>query len=54
MKKKIYEKPLAEVITTELQSLLQNISGTGESGVIDWSAPKLPDLLFDDDNEDLE
>lgn len=54
MKKRIYEKPFAEVYITEMESLLQNISGTGESGTIDWSAPKLHNRLIDDSNEDFE
>lgn len=54
MKKKIYVKPSAEVIVADVESLLQTISGKGESGTIDWGAPKVQDLLIDDNNEDLE
>ena len=54
MKKKIYKKPSAIVIIAEVESLLQSsISGTGESGTIDWSAPKVHNRLIDDSNEDL-
>lgn len=54
MKRRIYQTPFTEVITTEVGNVLQNISGTGESGKIEWTAPKLNDLLIDDINEDLE
>lgn len=54
MKQKIYKKPSAKVIIADVESLLQTISGTGESGKIDWSAPKIKDLPIDDCNEDLE
>jgi len=50
--KRIYEKPSMEVIDTETESLLDNISGTGESGTIDWGAPK-NNLIIDNENEDL-
>ncbi len=54
MKKKIYKKPSAKVIVADVESLLQTISGKGESGIIDWSAPKVGNLPIDDSNEDLE
>lgn len=54
MKKRIYKKPFVKVIITETESLLQSISGTGESGTIDWSAPKVKNSLIDDAKEDIE
>ncbi|MCQ2254328.1 MAG: hypothetical protein MJZ29_02440 [Bacteroidaceae bacterium] len=54
MKKKNYKKPSAKVIIVEAESLLDTISGTGESGTIDWSAPKIKETLIDDSREDIE